>query len=63
MPNKAQSAILAQYITIGLIGYYLPKYGTTLLADLIWGTFELVILSFFAHRVCWLETSRHHSGR
>lgn len=44
--------LIMHNVIIGLLGYYLPRYGTTLLADMVWGTLELVILAFFFQQVC-----------
>jgi hypothetical protein len=51
MPNRAQWYLLGQTAAIGLAGFLLPRYGTTLITDIIWGTFEACLLTFVYQRV------------
>jgi len=51
MPNRRQWYLLGQFAVIFLAGFLLPRYGTTLIADIIWGTFEASLLTFIYQRV------------
>jgi hypothetical protein len=51
VPNQAQWYLLGQAAAMGLAGFLLPRYGTTLITDIIWGTFEACLLTFVYQRV------------
>jgi len=51
MPNRRQWYLLGQFAVMGLAGYFLPRYGTTLIVDLVWGAFEASLLTFVYQRV------------
>lgn len=51
MPNQRQWYLLGQFAAMGLAIYLIPRYGTTLIADIIWGAFETCLLTFVYQRV------------
>jgi hypothetical protein len=51
MPNRRQWYLLGQSAGMGLAAYFLPRYGTTLVIDIIWGAFEACLLTFVYQRV------------
>lgn len=56
LPNRNQSFLLAEGLFFLVIGIVLPRYGSSMIIDLMWGTIEIALLTFFYIKVSPLRS-------